>query len=786
MKNSIFLILKSQLLNRKKQSILTGLSIATCTLVLCVGLAIVLGMQSPYDRMFDQLQASHLLLHFDKKMDDPSAIINWFKNQEAVAKVTDFSAHHTFSKKCIHQGKEMEVLLNLTERNKSLLHQDQLKIVEGTANIHPAFGKIWLPQHFKKSHGIELGDTIVLPLQQGSYDLIVSAFVIDPHYISGLMNPTRAWVGEGELAMFLPLKDITHGSIGVRMNQVSDNEKVWAEFNQAIEYNGSHFKFDLFKNVFLSFYNLIGVVLLIFAVLGIGLTILLLTNNLRNILLADYKELGIYKAIGVSAWQIMKAYLMQFGLLAVVGILIGLGLAQIILVNFSALLSASLGSVDTYLAMNIPAIASSLVVFVMVLLSTLWQIRKIRKVVPQIAIRVGRPTPSVSSQNSFQTEAIHTLPTSIFLATRLILSDRKRFIFSVLSLAGIVGLLCFCINVSNSFSKLKDNKTYWGFEEAEVLLSPGSRLVVQMSEAQFTQQLEKQNSVKSVTPFAYYNMTVAANKNQLAEEIYGKVYSKNIDALGLPVLDGRNPKNQNEVAFCINTARAHQVTIGDSILATVDGLDLKLKVVGVYQDISNMGKGFRLSGATMRYINPMFKAQTYALRLEEGIDKSSFAMGLQKKFGESLKIEKGAEQRQEVIAVINGVKTAFMLIACFFLLVMGIIVYNDQILELRENDKSFHIFKAIGFSHQQIRQGLYWKMLLTVLASSAIGIPFAYLLSPIVMNGFTGGIGLTQFPYWPSLAKTLLLIPALSLFTIFLIRLSSNALKRIQPSLLVG
>ncbi len=786
MKNSILLILKSHLVNRKKQSIVTGLSIATCTLILCVGIAIVLGMQSPYDRMFDQQQASHILLHFDKKMDDPTAISRWFANQEAVAKVSDFSAHHTFPKKCIHKGKEMEVLLILTEHNQSHLHQDQLRIVEGTANVHPEFGKVWLPIHFKKSHGIELGDTIVLPLKQGSYDLVVSAFIIDPHYISGLMNPTRVWIAEGGLAMFLTAQDITYGSIGVRLHKHENPQKIWSEFSKVFEYNGSHFTFELFKNIFLSFYNLIGVVLLIFAVLGIALTLLLLTNNLRNILLGDYKELGIYKAIGLSTKQIRRTYVVQFGILAFLGIITGLGFAVVVLSTFSNLLSNSLGKVDTNLAISIPAFISSISIFVLVLLSTLWQIRKIKNVVPQVAIRVGRPAPNISSNNSRDHKMLHHLPNSVFLALKMIVSDKKRFVFSMLSLTGIVALLCFCINVSNSFTKLEDNKTYWGFEAAEVLLSPGSRLLVQMSETQFTKQLEKEPGVKSVSPFAYHNMTIINSKNQLAEEIYGKVYSQNIDALGLQLLAGRNPTVENEVALCINTARTQGASVGDTIIAAIDGLTLKLKVVGIYQDISNMGKGFRLSGATMKHINPMFKAQIYGLRLNEGIDKATFAAALQRKFGESLKIEKGSEQRQEVKAVINGVKTAFATISCFFLIIMGIIIYNDQLLELRENDKSFHIFKAIGFSNRQIRISLYWKMLFNIIASSLIGIPLAVLLSPVLMNAFTGSIGLTQFPYWPSFTKTLLLIPTLLIISIVLVRCSTNALKRIQASLLVG
>jgi len=785
MKESIFLIIKSQLINRKKQSILTALSITTCTLVLCLGLAIVLEMQGPYDQMFEQQRASHLLLHFDRQTDSPSEIISWLSNQEQVSSHTNFTAHHTFGKKCTHKGREMDVLLTLTEHSDDYLQQDLLQIVDGSDGLHPGSGEVWLPVHLRKSHNIALGDTIVLPLQKGNYALEVGAFVIDPHYVSGLMNPTRVWVAQNELAMFLPVNSISGGSIGVRLKDASQIEEVWSKFNQENAYNGSHFKYHLFKGVFLSFFNLIGIVLLIFAILGICLTVLLLINNLRNVLLADYKQLGIYKAIGFSSRQIITAYCIQYGSIALLGIAIAVLMASGISGMISGLLSQSLGQVDTHLSIATAAQITSLVIVLIVLLCTIWQVRKIKNVAPNIAIREEQPVIQSSKLKATSLSHLNRLPLPAFIASRLLLSDKRRFLFSVLSMIGIISLLCFCINISNSFLQLQNNRSYWGFEEADVLISPGSRLMAKQNEQQFIKQLERQDEVACVTPFSFYSIDITSPSKEV-EEIYGKVYGQNIDALGLPVLEGSNPIHEKELALCINTAKQFQVQLGDQIPVMIDGLRTDLKVVGIYQDISNMGKGFRLSSETLHGINPMFKSSTYALLLEEGIDKVVFEKTLQGRFGESLKVEKGAEQRQEVISLVSGVNTAFLLIAGFFLLFMSIIIFNDQVLELRENETSFNVLKAIGFSRGQIRQGLYVKILVIVLISSFLALPLAHFISPRIMNAFTGGIGLPQFPYLPSFVKTLLLVPLLAMISVLLIRFSSKSINRIKSSLLIS
>jgi len=81
---SVLLVVWNNLRHRKKQNLLIGLSITLSVLLLTTAIGILVGINKPFDLMFDRLKASHILLEYDIRQHDPTEITAWFKQQPEV------------------------------------------------------------------------------------------------------------------------------------------------------------------------------------------------------------------------------------------------------------------------------------------------------------------------------------------------------------------------------------------------------------------------------------------------------------------------------------------------------------------------------------------------------------------------------------------------------------------------------------------------------------------------------------------------------------------------------
>ncbi|MCK5367745.1 MAG: ABC transporter permease, partial [Cyclobacteriaceae bacterium] len=321
---SILLISIANIKRRKLQSFLIGSCIALSTLLFSTTLGIMNGIREPFDIMFDQLKASHILLYFDHHQQDTERITQWFSEQFEVESVAQSVPYFTLDEPIIFKGEEIDLNVQLTEHHDGNLEQDKVLILKGEEKKHPAMGEIWIPNHLATANNIQIGDTVGIPVSEGLYPLIVSATLVDPHYASGLFNPTRAWIAPGSLPFILPISKLNRLMLGVRLESPDDIDALWSKFNEAFIYNGKSLQYNLFKSVFLSFYNIISMVLMVFSVLAILAALFILFTTLSGAIASDYQLIGIYKAQGFTPGNVITSYLIQYLLLTMLSLPFGI------------------------------------------------------------------------------------------------------------------------------------------------------------------------------------------------------------------------------------------------------------------------------------------------------------------------------------------------------------------------------------------------------------------------------------------------------------------------------
>ncbi|MCB0847505.1 MAG: FtsX-like permease family protein, partial [Bacteroidetes bacterium] len=571
MKKSIFIIAWSYLKRRKWQSLLVGICIALSALLFSTTLGLLQGMNRPFDMMYDQLKASHLLLMYDYREADTEQIQNWFKTQPEVVAVGNAMPFVSLESPIIYKNQELDLNVNLTERPLGQLDLDQVFFLQGKEAPYPKMGEIWLPDHLVQAHGMELGDTVGIPTPEGLYPLVVSASLVDPQYASGLFNPTRAWVAPGSLPFMFSINQLSQRMLGIRFEDPAKIQVVWQRFHQENYFTGKSLEYGLFKSVFLSFYQIIQMILLVFSLLGIIISLFILSTTLSGSIIGDLKLIGLYKATGFTPNNIIQIYLFQYLLLGIISLPLGLlgsyGLTRVILNQ----ILHSVGLTNLHISFVNPMGITTLIFLALIGLIA-W--RGSRKAARINAVSAIRSDPS-TSQNAISTPAkiwsINWLKVPVIWGMVMLLSNPRRTLYTGLSMVMAIFILLFSINVSHSFAGLKDQKAAWGLEDSDIQVKRNEKIALPLEHETMLDLLSQESAIDAVVPYAYVSAILPAMNQRAPQDILGKVYTSDLNAVGLFNLSGRHPASADEIALCVMTAQELQKQVGDSIHLFIEG-----------------------------------------------------------------------------------------------------------------------------------------------------------------------------------------------------------------------
>jgi putative ABC transport system permease protein len=350
------------------------------------------------------------------------------------------------------------------------------------------------------------------------------------------------------------------------------------------------------------------------------------------------------------------------------------------------------------------------------------------------------------------------LSTPIIIGLGFISGNIHRSLVSFLSIVFAVFIVEFSVNVTHSFSDLKNNRSAWGFDNGDVYVT----LKHTLKYKRFIESLSEMDEIQEVTPFSYQTISVIKG-GKAVQDIFGKSYSGDINKNGLLNIDGNHPLKDNEISLCSGTSTMYKKSIGDSITVRIEGEVKIMKITGIYQDVSNLGQGFRLNETAVKEVNPLYEPDNFIIKLKTGVNIESFKQQIATRYGSSINIELPIEEQQAFRSIMSNVKTSLFLVASFFIMVLITVIWSDLMINIRDYFKSFGVLKTLGFTPFQLRSTLIWRTLILVISGLISGIPLSILLSPFLMNNISAGIGLITFPFETSFGGTILIIPAILL-----------------------
>ena len=355
---SVLLILWANIKRRKVQTLLVALCIALAALLFSSLIGIGLGMERPFENLYAKLKASHIVMEFDKNIHNPQEIKNWFEAQEEVESVSVPRLEKGLRKKLLFKGEELINQVQFREHHGNTQNHDNLDIILGEDKEYPHPGEIWIPNHWRNNTDFVLGDTILVPTDNGTFPLIISAIAVDAHHSNGLSDPAPAWLGPGGLAMIFPTKDLSFVTLGIRLQNSNQTEKVWARFNTQYSYQGFSTLYSLFKQVFQIVYQITGGILFVFAIFGIIITLIITSSVVNSAIKTDFKMIGILKAQGFTNRNIVSIYVLQFLLITSIAVPFGLIGGYFMTQMVFKSLIAAIGAINFEVSLLLPSIAT--------------------------------------------------------------------------------------------------------------------------------------------------------------------------------------------------------------------------------------------------------------------------------------------------------------------------------------------------------------------------------------------------------------------------------------------
>jgi putative ABC transport system permease protein len=709
--------------------------------LLALALNLLVISNQPFDDNFNKLNASHLLLFFDDGDENYEEIKSWFEKQNEVVSVSKPVSYISYNGSFLSKGNQIKFSTHLTEYIHQK-NQDSIIVLTPEASLTPKYDAIWLPYHFSVNYDLVVGDTLHFQFGSGGHDFVISSFVIDPHFLSGLFNPTRFYMAPGALSIFLPLEKLSNIQVGIRLEHPEDVETVYARFLSQFDFSGSKLDYQLFKSAFSGIFSLFSSVLLILSFLIFVIVLLVLNGTLSSQIYADYKLIGIIKTLGFTPADVKNIYILKLSIISALAIPLGLITASLCLILILDYLNASTGLQFHSSSVLIHLLLSGFVVGFIVLLATLITTYKTGQIKPLQALREGK----VQGKSVLRPFSYRRFSPGGILSMQFLLGKPASSLLLCFGFTILTFLILFISGVSSSMTQIKSNKTEWGFLDTDLQISLNQSVFMPLDKEAFLSLFTKfEKYVEKVIPFSYNHLKIISNAGGKA--VNGHVYDMPIEQTGFQNLIGNHPVRSNDISICVGTANAIQAQIGDSLTVFIEGSHQRLMVCGIYQDVSAFGEGFRLHASAMEPVNPLFEPDQFGISLAERVDPQEIKNELISFFGEKVTVEESVTQRSAFVSIISNLRIGVVMISFFFILILSILVANDLNIHIHRDRMIIAKLKAIGFTNFQIRGAFFFKNAILLALGLCLGSFFALYLGKDLISILTFGMGLPEFPF---------------------------------------
>lgn len=757
-----------KLRKRKFQSFMIFLITALCTMLLTAALTILISLDKPSEYLVAECNSPKLIIIQD--IYNKESIENLTSRFMALDEVESVRAIKSsmLKEQIYFKDKEIDDLVKLEKYEEDNHYKS--RFITPNHRVELEEGECFLPAPLSTKYGIKAGDFISFKSKGNIHKYKVKAIVVDPYSVS-LTSYVQVMVKDIPEGMDVGSSVLVYGKEGTTGGEISS--KVRQDGKGAL--NGVAVPLELMILANEVNGKILGGFLIAIALIVLLISCIIIRFSIWNSIVTDYKSIAVYKTIGYSSGEVVSMYIKLYLLIVSIGSFIGILFSKLISNAFLVSAFENMGVKTTEVNLLLPGIVNYTFVVTVVLLSIYSVVRRTKKVTP---VEIFRGTSKVKIKKASKIPFIKNASFSSFsMALRSIARDKKTALLMIITFIMSIYAIQFSVSTSESMKNLTSKNYFWmGFEKSDVIIDFSDILEYDS----IYEEVNKDNRVEKILKKRFDYFGEIKWQKGLAEPRVAIWAYDNLDGVELPLIQGRNPKNKDELVLSTLISKELNKSIGDYIDIYFGGKKGSYLITGTYQTMNSMGRSARVLGDGIKDKDTSFNYNGISIFLKEGNDKNKFIEDYENRLSSGKVIAREEYFASALDSIAQSQNKALLPFTIMILLIGGINIFNLVTLKNLNNRKSDCIYKSIGYSSSHLLKSNVINVMLIGVISLLITVPLFFITYPAVMSLSLSVFGFKSYPAeFP--AMKLILVNGLILVS-FIISciLSSRSLYKID------
>ncbi|WP_099469688.1 ABC transporter permease [Konateibacter massiliensis] len=742
-----FLIAKNNIKRGKASAITLLLLVAIATILLYSGIQVMSQMGGFVDEKNRELNGTHTIVIADRALDGD--IENIFKEIEGFSYMERedgviFSASK-FQNTTI--GEEELGMPSLFLNYDTSREISKLKVIDEADERYE--NTIIVPYVLKAVSGYKTGDTFKLYVDDKETEFRIGGFYEDVIFASATnLMMYKFYVYDGQFHAVSEEKSAIKCSVNCAiLKNIEDAEQyetqMLAKINEKIADTSKIYLTTNYQSIKIGvsvFAIIIMSVLLAFSGIILFISMIVIRFSMTNHIEDNMKNIGMMEAAGYTAKQLVRANILEYGITATLGFVLGFLISMGISPFITKIVSSSIGLKWISHPDLLSALLSFVIIICLVLGIAYMGGRKIKKITPLIALRSGIETHNFK-KNRIPLDKTRLNVNVAISMKEFLYNKRENVVASVIIM--LLSVVC-VLSLTLYYNFVIDDtvmRNLVGLENAEVEI-----IAVGDSKAVY-EEIGKMEEVARVSGMDSFQTAIKykgkeTNPHFQVTEDYGTLRVKTL-------IKGRMPEHDNEISVTKLVLGELGAEIGDTVSVEYNGISKEYLIVGITQHISYLGKGAEITTAGMKRLVPEFESTTAMVYLKEGVDTAKFITKLngiyENKDVQAKNNEETWTQMMRTFSIVmRVVSIGCLAVAAVIIVFIMFLVVRARVAKERMR---MGISKALGFTSNQLIGHILISQIPVIVFSSLIGaIVGYYTTNPMIALSLAGnGILKTSF-----------------------------------------
>lgn len=745
----------AKLRKKKIPNLLLGICVALTAALLVNAFVLLRELNIIFDRAYEGMEGAHLCCLWSNEMFSPDYVREYLDNspEEFAYQITENTKTIDYIEK---DGIKLSngILLELPPRiEKEMLSP---KMQDSSQPDMPGEGEIWITTKLANILKLKEGDEFLIRFSDESVNVRVANIVIDPVFGSSSTNVYRMWCGHGRLANFPVAENNAVSYLEIRFDKYSDLAEQYF-IHDTEEYfemplGDVFYTYDRIRNGYLSVYRMVGAVLCFVSIVLVmsvaALTLFLIKSDIDE----DIRNIGLYKALGMTGAQIISGYLVCYGMISFAGAALGSLMGG----WFSkGIITGILRNIGIYTVSFTETAGYQFLVWISVLAAVLLICScaafKVRRLNASLAIRKGAWKPEEKSGRERKRTCYDGGASfAFYYAVRGIQNKKPRYVY----IAGVSlimsSLAVVCMGCLNAVGNIDEEPEMWGFIRTDIYVTsledvPVSTIIEDLEK---DPKVDYSYGVNKI--YAAYKPGVQDTYQSIMTELYELPWNEKIKDRSLY---GRRPAKENEIGVGLGLAREYGLAVGGKMELLVNGRRETYEITEIFQTLSNYGNVLRMVTDDLdEFVETEGGHGDYMLVLRNGADKWEYAEELAEKYDGKFAFIASKSNGENLTGVLAS---AVGMILTVLIVVNVLVTMNLTFLLIRREQGQIGLLKAVGMTSWQVLKIYVYRNCLSAAAGSCLGIVMGTFFLPHFLTPYAKLLGLTKFPFANSLTGIL-------------------------------